>query len=535
MPNPNSRPAPSARRHDLDALRAIAMLLGIVIHAAFAMLVVPSPTADLGQSEWVMLIVDVIHGFRMPLFFMVSGFFTAMLWRKRGLGALVRHRFRRIFLPFALGMVTVLPLTLGAMFVGGERGAKVAAARPAQTDIWTAAARGDVEAMKAHRAAGANIDEPDPFMVSRPLVWAATGGHVEAATWLLDQGVDLHAQGDGGFTALHAAALMGRPRVVALLLARGADANAMSRGMTALAMAGPKAEDWVSMLSSMYGVEQDPQAVSEGRAESARLLRLHDPEAADSEPSLADSIAAIPTMHLWFLWYLCWFVAGFVVVAWILERVSCPRPPAWLVLSPARYLWLIPLTLLPQLFMAGFGPGPPGGLIVVPNVVMGYYAIFFGFGALYYTYDDPEGRISQEWRLALPLGVLLVLPLGLWLDSTPERDDWVLYCVLQVTYAWLMIFGSMGLFRRYLGRERNAMRYTSDASYWIYLAHLPLMFALQMVMQSWPVPPLVIVAINCVVTTVILLFIYDKLVRYRWLGRFLNGPRTRPAAAQAPR
>ena len=510
------------------------MLLGIVIHAAFVMLVIPSPAPDGGQSEWAKLVVDVIHGFRMPLFFMISGFFTAMLWRRRGLRALVRHRFRRIFLPFLLGMVTVLPLTLGAMFVGGERGAKVAASRPAQADIWTAAARGDVPAMEVHRAAGAAIDDPDPVMMSRPVVWAAVGGHVDAVTWLLDQGADVRAQGQGGFTALHAAALMGRPHVVELLLARGADTKATSDGKTPLALTGPDAEDWLNMLAAMYGIELDEQAAIEGRAESARLLRQHDPEAADSEPSLADSIAAVPTMHLWFLWYLCWLVAGFVVVAWILERVSCPRPPAWLVLSPLRYLWLIPLTLLPQLLMPGFGPGPPGGLIVVPNVLMGYYAIFFGFGALYYAYDDPDGRISQEWRLALPLGLLIVLPLGLWLHGNLAQDYWLLYGLLQATYAWLVIFGSMGLFRRYLGHQSKAMRYTSDSSYWVYLAHLPLMFVLQMVMQSWPMPLLVKMAINCVVTTAILLFIYDKLVRYRWLGRFLNGPRTRPAKPQAP-
>ena len=47
----------------------------------------------------------------MPVFFLMSGFFTALLWRRRGLGALLNHRLRRVALPLLIGMFTIVPLT----------------------------------------------------------------------------------------------------------------------------------------------------------------------------------------------------------------------------------------------------------------------------------------------------------------------------------------------------------------------------------------------------------------------------------------
>jgi len=77
--------------HDLDALRAFAMLLGIVLLGLLSFIETPMWAANdrYQNNEIYSLIVHAIHGFRMQLFFLISGFFTAMLWQKRGLkGAL---------------------------------------------------------------------------------------------------------------------------------------------------------------------------------------------------------------------------------------------------------------------------------------------------------------------------------------------------------------------------------------------------------------------------------------------------------------
>ena len=80
------------RRNDMDILRASALLLGLSYHIGSAYSGDGWFIQDQSNSliKW---LCDVIHGFRMPLFFLISGFFTAMLWKKRGLKKLITHRF----------------------------------------------------------------------------------------------------------------------------------------------------------------------------------------------------------------------------------------------------------------------------------------------------------------------------------------------------------------------------------------------------------------------------------------------------------
>jgi fucose 4-O-acetylase-like acetyltransferase len=66
---------PAARHHDLDALRAFAMLLGIALHAALSFMDGIWMVRDDQMSGALTLLVHAVHGFRMPLFFLLSGLF----------------------------------------------------------------------------------------------------------------------------------------------------------------------------------------------------------------------------------------------------------------------------------------------------------------------------------------------------------------------------------------------------------------------------------------------------------------------------
>ena len=82
--------APVQRFYDLDVLRAVTMFLGIVLHAGVFVLPEAIPIwpihdeAATGDPTY-KLVIEALHAFRMPVFFLLSGFFCTLLWQRRKL------------------------------------------------------------------------------------------------------------------------------------------------------------------------------------------------------------------------------------------------------------------------------------------------------------------------------------------------------------------------------------------------------------------------------------------------------------------
>ncbi len=104
------------RVHYLDNLRAIAMLLGVFLHAGLAY-ATPSKAVWLATDPASSVAVDasiwLIHLFRMSLFFLLSGYFAKLVIERKGLKQFVWGRCLRIALPF----VIFYPFLLVAMSI----------------------------------------------------------------------------------------------------------------------------------------------------------------------------------------------------------------------------------------------------------------------------------------------------------------------------------------------------------------------------------------------------------------------------------
>ena len=81
-------PAAPSRYHALDALRAAMMFLGIYLHATVAYSPVGGwPYKPAQLTTTLDFSVGLIHVFRMPVFYVMAGFFTALLLQRYGLSA----------------------------------------------------------------------------------------------------------------------------------------------------------------------------------------------------------------------------------------------------------------------------------------------------------------------------------------------------------------------------------------------------------------------------------------------------------------
>ena len=131
-------------------------------------------------------------------------------------------------------------------------------------DIWAAAAQGNLEAVKRHLAAGAEIDATFvapgiPASGATPLHLAVLADQGEIAECLIVKGADLNAKAkdEYGGTPLHWAAALGRIEMARRLIEAGADVNAKdNNGFTPL-----------------DATHYDPESNKKAKLEIAELLR----------------------------------------------------------------------------------------------------------------------------------------------------------------------------------------------------------------------------------------------------------------------
>ena len=249
--------------------------------------------------------------------------------------------------------------------------------------------------------------------------------------------------------------------------------------------------------------------------------------------------------HLWFLYYLLFFYPLGLAVAWLVKRPGprfgerIGRAFDGAMRSAFRpILFAIPtaITLWPMesgTFDTVISFRPSIALLVA-------YGYFFGFGWLLYGHSELLASFSRHaWKqvgLALPIWMVNVFASYQYLLGSPPRlpSMHLLAVTTGALVAWLFAFGITGLFVRFLNRPSPAVRYLTDASYWCYLAHLPLVFWLAALLTPLPVPSPIKVGLIIVLATAMLLVAYHVAVRPTFIGECLNGrryPRSRPRPA----
>jgi fucose 4-O-acetylase-like acetyltransferase len=553
------------------------MLLGIVYHAALSLAAgFPWFIQDPSANRSLYVFQSWVHGFRMPLFFIVSGFFTAMLWRKRGALALLSHRFRRVLLPCLVGAVTVVPLCSIAIAVamssGAARRAAAVKSQAPEESIWAAIRQSRADVVAQHLEQGVSCSDLHPEFKTTPLSWATILGELSSVRLLLEKGCDPSQPNPDGNTPLHSAMFFGHYEISQVLLDHQADPKLRNNnGETPLDSLRVDV-NVVPFIAGFLSMQVDLSQVQNGRKlieADAKHRQLELPPEkksvgaatkvalANGSPSANSSsqltqrltrfwewLSTAPLFsYLWFLWFLWWFVVGFVILQGLFKGIwkliAGGRPINWSwVVNPASVALLIGLTILPNSKMTGgemiFGPDTSVGLLL-PGHLLVYYGLFFLYGVGYYLSQSHGDKLGRTWRWSLPLSMFVLFPIVFEISTGTFglRDQWVdpsqfrsLAIVGQSMFAWTMSIACIGAFRSMLTTEKPWVRYLSDSSYWLYVTHLPLVVVLQNVAAPWTTSAWIKLLFVSGVTIAVLLLLYQAIVRKTWIGVFLNGPRT---------
>lgn len=240
-------------------------------------------------------------------------------------------------------------------------------------------------------------------------------------------------------------------------------------------------------------------------------------------------------LHLWFLEYLLLLYAIGGLVAWS----SRWYPAGWMDRIHAAYRWALERSYAPALFALcswlqlagmrgdlrecrGFLPELPILLAYIPP---------FTFGWLLYSNRDLLDRFRSHLWIYLALTVPAFLVYG-WV---PGGSHPYIKAAGNVLLCWLSIFVCTGLFLKFCGQPSPRWRYMSDASYWLFIMHMPVVVGLQVALLPVPLPALAKVPIVLALAVAILIVSYDFMVRPTWVGALLNGRRYKRRLPEIPR
>ena len=394
---PAASAASSTRFGGLDAIRGLAVIAGVVLHASVAYM--PSrmygllwPVHD-GQTTVIChYLFWWFHAFRLPLFFVISGFIGEMLCESRGVEAFLKHRFRRIAIPFLVCLVTVMPVTV--------------------------------------------------------IIWG---------------------------TGL--------------------------------------------CISRRCSLEQ-----------AMSMTTPFDPEVQQNY---------FGPGHLWFLADLTIVSLAFALIRREFSALNGASTPAAFRLphrALAPLVFAVPTLLL---LWGDISPFISHHNTFVPDIArLSYYGLYFLAGVIAYRRKEHALELLRYPSLHLPLSLLasvallVLLPDELARESTTVRRFLLSASVSLV--AWLSIFGLIGLALRYWKTDRPAFRYLADASYWIYIIHLPIVGLSNIALQQLTIGALAKFFATTLISLTLAVLTYQAFVRYTWIGRGLHGARTREAGIGEP-
>lgn len=264
-------------------------------------------------------------------------------------------------------------------------------------------------------------------------------------------------------------------------------------------------------------------------------------------PSLADWQAGeISLTHLWFLYYLL-LVYLLVVGArhLLIERIDKDgiiriaidkRLQRLIENRWAGVVLSLPLAIaavFAPYWNAGMGMPTPDHSLLPELIPLVGYGFAFATGWVFHRNPALLQIFTTQIKLNLVFSLISLVLMGTMsavlvmqkiLPTEPLRFVTALVATMTM---WYVNFAIIGYALKRFANPSPATRYIADASYWIYLAHLPVVCVLQVWVADWQLHWIVKYPIIMAVAFIVLFASYHYLVRFTFIGAVLNGRKYR--------
>jgi peptidoglycan/LPS O-acetylase OafA/YrhL len=253
---------------------------------------------------------------------------------------------------------------------------------------------------------------------------------------------------------------------------------------------------------------------------------------------LVDIDSLLIGTHLWFLYYLILITAMVIGARGLLSTnqtifdylVSLTdKSVQWICRTP----WSLVAVIIPIAsclwFMNGWGMDTPDKSLTphLPTFII--YNSFFVLGWVIHrnkqSIDNLTTIVPAQVMIALLAIIASVYLSNQQMNYSHPNYQWLKFgfVISYSTMMWLLVLLTLGLFKKILNKNSKSIRYMADASYWMYLIHLPLVIWLQIAVAEltwhWSIKWFTV----SLLTVALSLITYDLLVRNSFIGSILNG------------
>lgn len=242
--------------------------------------------------------------------------------------------------------------------------------------------------------------------------------------------------------------------------------------------------------------------------------------------------------HLWFLYYLLLTTTALLVFRALIAKSksiqltitsNIDKFTVWLTHSRFALLTLAIPTAICLNFMNHWGMDTPDQSLVPHVPVFLIYFAFFGLGWILHRQEGAIDTLSKPTIARTSICVTSIAGAVILSDYQSDLSHPYAHFIkaaFSLCYAfmmWTLVILSIGTFKRILDRSNRIVRYIADASYWLYLVHLPIVVWLQIAFAEIEIHWTLKLSAIFGLTFAISLLTYDLFVRSTFIGATLNG------------